>query len=172
MAVDGLKVVGMAHNDIVAVAAAFEVSDADTAVEGRADRIADIHLDVDAFMHTAEALAVAVGGCEISGMGHREAGNVDRYAVGHVGIGVAVHEAGFPAFGVDIIFGFFLLAEEGFEIFCGIVDLDAGIALIGEELVVLGEVLSGEAEVSCGSYEPSERDNSGSRKGNWTNNFD
>ena len=56
--VDCLKVVGVAEHDIVAVAAALEVGDTDAAVECGADSVADVHLEVNAFVLTAETAAV------------------------------------------------------------------------------------------------------------------
>ena len=61
MAVDGFEVVGMAYNHIFAISAALVVDYPHTAVEGCAHGIADIELEVYAFVHAAEAAPVAVG---------------------------------------------------------------------------------------------------------------
>ena len=72
MAVDGLKVVGVTQHDIVAVAAALVFCHPHAAVEGGAYGVADVYLQVDAFMHAAETAAIAIGRGDVAGVGHRE----------------------------------------------------------------------------------------------------
>ena len=148
--VNGLKVIGVAHDDIVAIAAALEVGDAYTAVESGVDGIADVYLEVYSLVHAAEAAPITVGRRDISRYGHGEFRYVNISRLRYINTGIAVDMLTFPAFGVDVEFGFFLFAEQSFEVFCRIVNLCGGVALVGKQVAVLLVMLSRQLIVLCG----------------------
>ena len=155
--VDCLKVVGVAEHDIVAVAAALEVGDTDAAVECGADSVADVHLEVNAFVLTAETAAVTVGRCDVAGCRHTEFRYVDFCCLRHGDACVAVHELAVPAFGIYVEFGLFFFVEELFEVFRSIFYRYACVALVGEQLSVLRLMPVGQTVVLCRGSECEEQ---------------
>ncbi len=143
MAVDGFKVVRVTEDNVISVAFAFVFGEAHLAVECRADGIAGIGLEVDALVHAAETLAVAVGRGYVAGVGDGVVAHVDYGSLRNGGVLVAVYESAFPAFGVDVKFGLFFFGEEGFKILGGVVNLEVIVALRRDKVSVLFRVLAG-----------------------------
>ena len=84
VAVDGFEAVGMAHHDVIAIAALIVAHYADFAVEGGHDGVAGIDLDVKTFMYTFESGTVTETRGDVArGSGHTKAAQVNHEAVGH-----------------------------------------------------------------------------------------
>ena len=85
MAVDRLQTIGVADDDVVAVASTFVGLDTHLPREGCTYRIPVAQLEVRPVVHTPEAMAIAVVRGDLAGGdGHHELLQVDVLAVGDI----------------------------------------------------------------------------------------
>lgn len=131
-----LQAVGVAHDDIVAIAACLVVGEAYFAVEGCADGVVATDAKVDTFVHTSEFRAVAIAGGHGTLVGHRKTGDIDHHAVGHILLAKRIYTLRIPTLGIDIELRLDIIDEVDKCIFVYKADLVLVSGLIGQQLSV------------------------------------